>query len=200
VYVYVGGQTPDANPGQLENGRVGSIPAVGVGLGHRYSPNFALELEANVFENKYDAPLTLPPPPAGATVNDWVTVGGFGVVANVRLIAPLNWVEGYVGAGAGMYFTDFLSEGESGGEPIWLEARDTSFGYQLLAGADFPIGRWVWAGVLDSASLGIEYRDLKLTSDFGYVTGGKVDIGGRSLLVTLRFRFQRLNFWTSQAQ
>lgn len=173
----LGGFAEEANP-QLAN-QDGDF-GLTISGGYRLSPYVALEADALLTHQDFDTPSAIPAPFQG-TVDGRADLytNGIGVLA--KFILPLNRVELYVGGGLGAYMTTLRIEGTVLGAPAELEDDDTDVGYQVLAGADFYVSRYV--------SVGLEYRRLKLDANFGALIPGELDIGGELFLATVRGHF-----------
>ncbi|MEJ2508360.1 MAG: outer membrane beta-barrel protein [Gammaproteobacteria bacterium] len=176
--VTAGSYRAEDNPGQLAS--PGSELALGVGVGYRYTRHLSLEVEVPLFYSRYDTPATVSPPPFG-TIDDRSSVNTAGIVGNVVLNTGGQRVRGFVGVGAGLYWSRFSVGGQSFGLTGTYERDDSGFGSQWLAGVDLRVGRRSW--------LGLEYRRVNLTANFGQVTNGDIDLGGRFVLLAFRNGF-----------
>ena len=161
----VGGFWEDSNT-QMQNqsGQYGAF----VAGGYRLSPNIALELEASLSSQRFDTPRTIPTS-ASRSYLDSAGIGG-----NVKFILPLDRFELYAGVGLGAYSTQLRANGST----YDVTQDDANIGYQALLGADYFVSRKI--------SIGLEYRKLYLTADFGPTIPGTIDVGGEFLFATVR--------------
>lgn len=167
---------PKESPGQLTNGD--GEGALMFDLGYRKSRYLRFELDATFAEQDVDTP-------AGVTAglfsavrprSDLTTVGLGGLV---KVGYPVGPIEPYAGLGAGIYFSQLTVSGSLLGESKTHEEDDTGLGQQLLAGMDVHMN--------DHLSIGAEFRRVYLKAGFGALTNGKVDVGGDSVLLTVRW-------------
>jgi opacity protein-like surface antigen len=173
----LGGFAEESNP-QLAN-QDGDF-GLTISGGYRLSPYVALEADALLTHQDFDTPATIPAPFLG-TVDSRADLYTNGIGVLVKFILPLNRLELYAGAGLGAYVTTLRVEGTVLGVPAELEDDDTDVGYQVLAGADLFVSRYV--------SVGLEYRRFKLDANFGALVPGKLDVGGDLFLATVRGHF-----------
>lgn len=179
-YMSVSGGALNAkdNPGQLES--PGSGLALGFAAGYRYSRYIDLEIEMPLFYSRYDTPATVVPPLFGS-VSSRSDVSTLGVVGNVIFSVRSPSLRPFAGVGGGLYFSRFSVTAQTFGYPGTYETDDSNFGYQWFAGVDLPLGGGSW--------LGLEYRQLNLTANFGTVTNGEIDLGGQFILLNYRRGF-----------
>lgn len=171
-----GGFHAKDNPGQLQS--PGSGIALNIGAGFRYSPHMDLEIEMPLYYSRYDTPATVLPPLYG-TVSSRSDVSTLGIVGNIVFATQSHSLRAYVGAGAGLYSSRFSVSGQTFGLPGTYEVNDDDFGSQWLAGADLRLDRQSW--------LGLQYRQVNLTANFGAATNGNVNLGGRFFLLVYRY-------------
>lgn len=175
----LGGFDPDDGTGQLKN-QSGQY-ALAFDAAYRYTEyvSFGFDIFAN--EQRFDTPSAITAPFFG-TVDGRSRISGGGFNAVAKLGLPLGRLEPYVGAAVGLYFNSMIVTGSVFGLPAQAEEQDSGLGEQLLAGFNYRVAdRW---------SLGVEYRHTFLEADFGLLSGGKVDLGGGSIMATARFRLQ----------
>jgi opacity protein-like surface antigen len=150
-------------------------------IGYRYSKHLRFEVDFQDIEQQCDTPPTVVPFLFGS-VDSTTDISSLGFAGVAKLVMPLGRFEPYVGAGVGFYYSTLTIDGTFLGIPVdYEEETDASVGHQLLAGFD------IW--ISEKRSLGFEYRRLFLKSSFGAITNGEVDIGGSSLMGTLRFKW-----------
>lgn len=159
----------DQTPGQLAGQR--SRYALNVGGSLPLTPYTLLDLEAPFYGQKFDAP------PSLAASDDLVSVKTRGVAVGLRQVAPVGPLEVYAGLGAGWYESALTA---SRGATTEDEFVDYGAGFHVAAGLIVPLARGV--------AIGVESRRLWLDADFGTATRGIVDLGGRIVTVSLRFR------------
>ena len=174
--VGVGGFDPDDGAGQLKN-QSGQY-SLALDATYRYSNylSFAFDIFAN--EQRFDTPPTVTAPFFG-TVDGRARISGGGFNAVAKFGIPMGRMEPYVGAALGLYFNSMIVTGSVFGLPARAEEQDSGLGEQFLAGVNFRIADY-WA-------LGVEYRRTFLKADFGSLSDGEVDIGGDSVMATLRY-------------
>lgn len=172
----VGGFDPVDGTGQLKN-QSGQY-ALTLDATFRYTEyvSFGFDIFAN--EQRFDTPSAITAPLFG-TVDGRSRISGGGLNAVAKLGLPLGRLEPYVGAAVGLYFNSMVVTGSIFGLPARAEEQDSGLGEQLLAGFNYRVA--------DSWSLGVEYRHTYLKADFGQLTGGEVDVGGDSIMATVRF-------------
>lgn len=156
-------------PGQLDGQR--SRYVIGVGGSLPIAPYTLLDLEAPFYGQKFDAP------PSLAATDDLVSVKTRGVAVGLRQVAPIGPLEVYAGLGAGWYESALTA---SRGAALEDEFVDYGAGFHVAAGLILPLARGV--------AISVESRRLWLDADFGTATRGIVDLGGRIVTVSLRFR------------
>ena len=94
-------------------------------------------------------------------------------------MGPMDRIEPYVGAGGGVFYSTLNVTGNLLGTTANLDETDTSLGSVLLAGVNYQM--WQnWA-------LGVEYRRVSVKANFGSVIPGDVEVGGNSVMATLRW-------------
>lgn len=164
------------NPGQLQS--PGSGIALGIAAGFRYSPHVDLEVEMPLFFSRYDTPATVLPPLYG-TVSSRADVSTLGIVGNIIFSTRSQSMRAYAGGGGGLYSSRFSVSAQTFGLPGTYDVNDDNFGYQWLAGVDLRMGAQSW--------LGLQYRQVELTANFGAVTNGDVNLGGRFILLAYRY-------------
>jgi opacity protein-like surface antigen len=176
LYLSLMGGTLDGedNPGRLEG--EGGEASLGFGFGYRPRPHLALEGELFMLDRTYAAPPPEPFPLYAQSERMEVTSAGFLFTAKGTM--HLKRAHPYAGVGFGIYHSEaivrevfFIIPGEQ-------KESDIGLGTHVAAGVDFAVGeRW---------TVGIEARELRLSADFGHLSGDEVDIGGRSILITGR--------------
>lgn len=169
----IGGFDAEDSTGKLQN-QSGQYSLM-FDAAYRYSEYLSFGFDTFASEQRFD---TLPSTYAllgNVDGRSTIFVGGVNAVAKFGI--PMGWVEPYVGAAIGLYFSTVLVTGSLVGN---LEAEEEDWGpaEQLMAGLNFRVSeRW---------SLGVEYRHTYLKADFGQLTGGEVDVGGDSIMATVR--------------
>jgi outer membrane protein W len=172
----VGGFDPDDGAGRLKN-QSGQY-ALALDANYRYSNYLSFAFDIFASEQRFDTPPTVTAPFFG-TVDGRARISGGGFNAVAKFGIPVGRMEPYVGAALGLYFNSMIVTGSVLGLPARAEVHDSGLGEQLLAGVNFRIADY-WA-------LGVEYRRTFLKADFGSLSDGEVDIGGNSVMATLRF-------------
>ena len=167
---------PKEAPGQLTNGD--GEGALMFDLGYRKSRYLRFEMDATFTGQDVDTPAGVA---AGlfSTVRPRSDLTTVGLGAVVKLGYPFGWIEPYAGLGAGVYFSQLTVSGSLLGVSETHEEDDTNLGQQLLAGIDVHMN--------DHLAIGAEFRRVYLKASFGALTNGKVDVGGDSVLLTVRW-------------
>lgn len=167
---------PKDSPGRLTHGE--GEGALMLDLGYRKSRYLRFELDAPFTEQDVDTPAGVS---AGifSTVRPRSDLSTVGVGGVVKFGYPYGRIEPYAGVGAGIYFSQLTVSGTLLGASATHEEEDTNLGEQLLAGLDIHM--------TDHWSVGAEFRRVYLKANFGELTNGKADIGGGTVLLTLRW-------------
>lgn len=145
--------------------------AFGVGGAMRLAEYTLLDFELPFYGQKFDVPPTL------ASTDDLVSVKTRGIAFALRQVAPLGPLDVFMGLGAGWYESALTARRSADEDEEFV---DTGPGYQVSAGINLVLDR--------QFAVGLEARRLWLDADFGPATQGLADIGGRQVLLTLRFR------------
>lgn len=145
--------------------------AFGVGGAMRLAEYTLLDFELPFHGQKFDAP------PSLSSSDDLVSVKTRGVAFALRQVAPLGPIEVFMGLGVGWYESALTARRTAVEDDEFI---DTGPGYQVSAGINLVLDR--------QFAVGLEARRLWLDADFGPATQGLDDIGGRQVMLTLRFR------------
>lgn len=143
---------------------------------YRYTEYASFEFDVFGTEQRFDTPPGVYAILGTVDGRSTIFVGGVNAVAKFGI--PMGGVEPYVGAGIGLYFSSLLVTGSLLGAAAEAEEEDWGLGQQLLAGLNFRVSERWW--------LGVEYRRTFLEANFGLLGGGEVDIGGDSIMATVR--------------
>jgi opacity protein-like surface antigen len=171
-----GGFSPKDNSGILQE-QSGQY-TLSFQIGYRYSENISFELDTVAHDQRVDTPASITPPFLG-TVDGRTHIYGGGFSGVVKFSVPLGHLVPYIGGGVGMYFATMNVTGTVLGLETSAEANETVPFEQVLAGADYWFSdRW---------ALGIEYRRAFIEANFGGFTNGDVQLGGDSVLLTVKF-------------
>jgi outer membrane protein W len=163
--------------GQFQNEKGSPVNLI-AGGGYGVSSNLAVELALLFSGRKLDTPAPVQTqlgPYAGGT--DKTTMGAFGPSVALKYIFVLDNFAPYVGAGAGVYTTTFLTRTDAigcvnncAGTGPRVSDHSTDIGVHALVGADIHFSA--------KNILAIDLRYLKLRADLGDINLGKVDSGG----------------------
>ena len=176
-YASVGDLNADETPGQLEG--EGSSYGLVLGLGMPVREYLAVDAEVAVYSSKYNTPpLTAP---FGGSIDTRMRVTSSGIAGNARAFYEFSGGTLYAGGGIGMYWSDLTVTGTIFGFPATRTETDMSLGHQLMAGGELAISK--------QSRLGVEYRRVFLKANFGELTNGSVDVGGRYVALTYRRAF-----------
>lgn len=145
--------------------------AFAVGGAMRLAEYTLLDFELPFYGKKFDVP------PSLASSDDLLSVKTRGIAFALRQVAPLGPFEVFMGLGVGWYESALTARRSADEDEEFV---DTGPGYQVSAGVNLVLDR--------QFALGLEARRLWLDADFGPATQGLADIGGRQVLLTLRFR------------
>jgi hypothetical protein len=160
-----------------ELGDPGSTVALGLGVEIRRGPNLALRTDLLIDSRDYDVPEDTPLILLG-TVDD-LELKSTSALFSIKGVYPVSRFEPFVGAGLGLNVAELELTGTLLGFPGTIEKeRDFGFIRQWFVGADFAIS--------SRSDIGLELRFIDAHSDFGELSGGRVDIGGRLLSLTYR--------------
>lgn len=174
---FVGGLDGDDNPSRL--GNPGSSVAVGVGGGQRRGPSLALEADVLFDARDYDVATSS----AGlfGRIDDLELTSSIAVFS-VKGIYPISRFEPFVGAGAGLSYSELELTGSFFGFPGTFE-KENSFDlvFQLIVGMDIVVS--------ERSNFGLELRSIEASADYGQLSGGSVDIGGRLLSLAYKRHF-----------
>jgi len=171
----LGGFAPSASE-ELKN-QSGQYSAM-MGGEYRYSKNLSFDVDLWAADQRVDTPSNVVAPFFG-TVDGRSTISTGAISVVAKLVWPIGRFEPYVGAGGGLFFSKLYITGSVFGVPASHEETDTSLGGLLLGGVDF----WVaqnWA-------VGAEFRHVSVKANFGGVIPGDVNVGGNSVMATLRW-------------
>ena len=177
---------PQGNP-QLHGESVG--PGIVTGGGFRFSRLLSVEVGLLGTYHSIDSPAAAAP--AAGTFKDGtlktdLTTGGLNV--GVKFHFPLRQFEPYVGAGVGLYATNFSMTSEAStcqqncfdtGPRVRSTSRDA--GYHAIVGLDYhlrPKDVLVW-----------EFRYLRLKANFNDINLGNVNAGGSLMWMGYRRYF-----------
>jgi outer membrane protein W len=166
--------------GQFQNEK-GSPANLIFGGGYGVTPNLAVELALLFSGRKLDTPAQvqqqLGGPLAYAGGTDKTTMGAFGPSVALKYIFVTGDFAPYVGAGAGLYTTTFLTRTDAigcsnncSGTGPRVSDHSTDIGAHVLVGADIHF--------TPKNILAIDLRYLKLRADLSDINLGKVDSGG----------------------
>jgi hypothetical protein len=103
------------------------------------------------------------------------------VNGNARAFYEFSGGTLYAGGGIGMFWSDLTITGSIFGFPATRTETDMSLGQQLIAGGELAISK--------ESRLGVEFRKVFLKANFGELTNGSVDVGGRYLALAYRRTF-----------
>jgi opacity protein-like surface antigen len=174
AYASIGDFTGKETAGQLED--EGSSLGGVVGLGIRYRRHLNLEIEIPWYTSKYNTP-PLTPPFLGS-IDARMRLTSAGIAGNAKAVYDFPKGAVYAGAGLGIFWSDIEVTGTIVGFPASRTETDTSFGSQVIAGGEIAVGK--------ASRIGLEYRRVRLQANFGDLSGGNVDIGGRYVALTFR--------------
>lgn len=165
------------NPGRLED--EGSSWALGCRFGYRVKRYLELEGEFLGASAQFDNGTVTAP--FFGTVSDEMHLDLTALVLRARALYPLGRFEPYLGAGVGFGRAELTVFGTLLGIPgIAEEQKDWAILYEISIGANLILSSKV--------DLGFEYRDLQMEADFGDLSGGSVDTGGKFYSLVLGFR------------
>jgi hypothetical protein len=167
-----GSYTPTGDLDELDSGFAGEVV-----LGHYYRPTLALEGGIGHFET--DASFTETIPFFGI-VDANIDVSVTTISLTVKGLHPIEIGELYMGFGIGIGLVDVDIDASTGLGPVSESDDDTSFGFQLLAGANFNI--------TEKCFLGVEGK-YYITVDEPEILGLEADADGFIITGVLGFRF-----------
>lgn len=148
--------------------------------GYRASANIAIEADGLGWNQDFATPATISPGLiSSAEARSDLTTAGISAV--IKFIAPLRAVDLYAGVGLGFYNTNLSVEGTGASAGLKIDETETDLGYQLLVGTDVYVSRRI--------SVGLEYRWLKLDTNFEPYIAGELDTGGQFFLMNVRGHF-----------
>ena len=177
---------PDTND-QLRGERVGL--GLIAGGGFRFLPFLSFELGVLGAGHRLDTPASAAP--AAGTFRDGtlrtnLSTGGLNL--GVKFHFTLDRIEPYVGVGVGRYTTDFRTTSEAttcerrcADTGPRVTSRSTDTGYHAVIGADYHVTR--------KDVVGVEFRQLKLKTNFDDLGLGDVKAGGSLLWLGYRRYF-----------
>jgi outer membrane protein W len=172
----LGGYWPTSSD-QLKN-QSGQV-SIMIGGGYRVTKNLSFDVDVWDGEQHVDTPATIGSPFLG-TVDSRSTISTSAISVVAKLGWPIDRFEPYVGAGGGLFYSKFYVTGSALGASTALVETDTNWGGLLLGGVNFRITQ-NWA-------VGAEFRRVSVKANFGAVIpGGDVEVGGDSLMATLRW-------------
>ena len=176
-YASVGDLKAEETPGQLDG--EGSSFGLVLGLGMPVRTYLAVDVEIAAYTSKYNTPpLTAP---FGGSIDTRMRVTSSGIAGNARAFYEFSGGTLYAGGGIGMFWSDLTVTGTIFGFPATRTETDMSLGLQLMAGGELAISK--------ESRLGVEYRRVFLKANFGELTNGSVDVGGRYVALTYRRAF-----------
>ncbi len=177
---------PDSND-QLRGERVGL--GLIAGGGFRFLPFLSFELGVLGAGHRLDTPASAAP--AAGTFRDGtlrtnLSTGGLNL--GVKFHFTLDRIEPYVGVGVGRYTTSFRTTSEAStcerhcaDTGPRVTSRSTDTGYHAVIGADYHVTR--------KDVVGVEFRQLKLKTNFDDLGLGDVKAGGSLLWLGYRRYF-----------
>jgi opacity protein-like surface antigen len=178
VFGYLGALDAEADANAL--GDPGTSFAFGLGGGYRRRPSLGLEVDVTFNVRTYDVPEDTPNPLFGTI--DKLTLTSALSFFNVKATYPGKRVEPFVGGGAGLSYSELELRGSLLGFSGTVDKeRDFVLAFQLVAGVDFVVSK--------RANFGLEFRSIHGTSDFGELSGGSIEIGGRLFAFSYKFFF-----------
>lgn len=178
-YLYIGNNTGSGHSRELDSidYKGGSPYEWGLGLGRYLSHTISIEGTFEYWGERFERQdANLIP----GTANNVIQVGGLGVSIAGLLNYRYTDLHGYVGIGAGLFYTGVLVT-EPGTGLLTTDNAPTDKlrpGYHGVVGLDYRVEENHWVG------LEVKYRILRV--DFGEYTHGEVDVGGTCIL--LRYR------------
>lgn len=167
---YLGGSVDSS---QLAGDEAGF--AIGAGFGERWKRHFAPEAEVFFLGRSYETPERL------LFAKGEMTVTSMTMLVNFRAIVPFWKLEPYVAVGLGLALSEL--EVESTLFPGFRAEHRLRLGYaaQWMFGVDFMYTR--------RSRFGLQYRDIYLEADFGNISRGTIQIGGRAVLLSVKIAF-----------
>jgi hypothetical protein len=163
--------------GRTDEGLRGSDSgfAIGGGAGLRFNRHLAFEFDSLYSGRRYDTP------PGYEFADDEMILTNLMFTGNVQAIVPFWLFEGYAGVGLGLVFSEI--EVPSALVPLATAITRSSinFSTQLLIGVDFVFTR--------RGRIGIEFRNNFAKADFGDLSNGDVDIGGKLVMIKIKLPF-----------
>jgi len=167
---YLGGSIDSS---QLDGDEAGF--AIGTGFAERWKRHFALEAEIFFLGRSYETPEGL------LFAKDEMTVASMTMLVNFRAIVPFWKLEPYVAVGLGPALSEL--DVESTQFPGFSAENRLRVGYaaQWMVGVDFMYTR--------RSGFGLQYRDIYLEADFGNISRGTIQIGGRAILLSVKVAF-----------
>src|SRR6266853_1796721 len=177
---------PDSND-QLRGERVGL--GLIAGGGFRFLPFLAFALGVLGAGHRLDTPASAAP--AAGTFSDGTlrtNLSSGGLNLGVKFHFTLDRIEPYVGVGVGRYTTSFRTTSEAStcerhcaDTGPRVTSRSTDTGYHAVIGADYHVTR--------KDVVGVEFRQLKLKTNFDDLGLGDVKAGGSLLWLGYRRYF-----------
>ena len=171
----IGGYWPTSSD-QLKNQR--GQYSIMIGGGYRVSKNLSIDVDVWSTEQRIDTPATIVPPLLGSP-DSRATINTSALSFVAKLAWPMDRFEPYLGAGGGVFYSRLYATGTVLGASASLEETDTNLGGLLLGGVNFRLSK-TWA-------VGAEFRRVSLKANFGSVIPGDVNVGGNSVMATLRW-------------
>jgi opacity protein-like surface antigen len=149
-----------------------------VGGGYRALKYLSIDVDVWDAGQRVDTPARIVPPLLGiADSRATINTSAISVVA--KLGWPMDRFEPYVGAGGGLFYSKIFVTGSALGTWTSLVETDTSWGGLVLGGVNIRLSQ-NWA-------VGAEVRRVTVKANFGSVIPGDVDVGGNSVMATLRW-------------
>lgn len=148
---------------------------MGGGIGWRIHQYLRAEFDGLFTSRQYDTP------PGIEFASDSMQLTNLMFTANAQGTIPFWLFEGYAGVGLGFVISEL--EVPSTLRATSTAANRSSFDVtaQLLLGLDFVFTR--------KSRIGIEFRNSFATADFGDLSRGGVDIGGKLVLIKIKLPF-----------
>jgi outer membrane protein W len=150
-----------------------------IGGGYRVSKYLSIDVDVWGGEQRVDVPASVLPPLLG-TADSRSTISTSAISVVAKFGWPIDRFEPYVGAGGGVFYSRIYVTGSAlGGASTALEETDTNWGGLLLGGVNYRLSQ-NWA-------VGAEVRRVTVKANFGSVIPGDVEVGGNSVMATLRW-------------
>jgi opacity protein-like surface antigen len=157
--------------------------SLGLAVGTKLSPNFAIELGWDYYSTKGNDTVSS----GGVSYAIDAEVTTWSIPLTAKFILPVSKeIEVFMGAGVGYYDSQIDADGTlSGGglsADLWSESDSASgIGYHLVAGADYKINR--------NVALGGEIKWCKAELDFEDISDDEINVGGTTLNLVVKYLF-----------